>query len=209
MADVFSCYAWAVPTRDRTAATTIKSLQQHVIQPLGWDECIHSDWGARCTQHHTGHKAVERFNHTVQSLLSSRDKEKQIHWAHKLPELTHAFNNTVTVSPGRSPFYGMFGRHARDGQGQWVLLGQPIELGGVLLRWDWFVMLLFRRLHLSECRTLLMHVFYMLPFARVLQRVSGCYNLTMRFVFPTQVSLHTAECAAVRSLWLDHSISDW
>ena len=34
-------------------------------------------------QHHTGHEAVEGFNHTVLSLLSSRDKEQDIDWMHK------------------------------------------------------------------------------------------------------------------------------
>lgn len=44
--DVFSRFAWAIPTNNQTATTTAKMLWQHVIQPFGCPERIHSDRGA-------------------------------------------------------------------------------------------------------------------------------------------------------------------
>lgn len=43
--DLFTCFAWAIPTKDQTAQTTVKALWTHVIQPFGAPAWIHSDWG--------------------------------------------------------------------------------------------------------------------------------------------------------------------
>lgn len=131
--DVFSRFAWAIPTRDQTAVTTAKALWRHVIQPFGCPERIHSDRGAqfessiiseltrmygarksRTTPYHPqGNGSVERLNHTLLTLLSSLEGDEQTHWPQKLPELVHAYNNSVNDSTGLSPFFVMFGRHAR------------------------------------------------------------------------------------------------
>ncbi|TDG99373.1 hypothetical protein EPR50_G00193660 [Perca flavescens] len=83
--DLFSKYGWAVPTKDKTAATTTRALWRHLIQPWGCPERILSDQGAAfestmmaqpcrlygCTKIRTtpyrpqGNGACERFNKTT------------------------------------------------------------------------------------------------------------------------------------------------
>lgn len=133
MTDLFTRFAWAVPTRDQTAQTTVKALWTHVIQPFGCPERLHSDRGAafesalvaqlsqmygcrksRTTPYHPGgNGACERLNQTLLTLLNSLSTEAQEHWARYLPELVHAYNNTVHSSTSYTPFFLMFGRHAR------------------------------------------------------------------------------------------------
>lgn len=84
MTDLFSKFAWAVPTPDQTAFTTARALWTHVIQPFGCPEVFHSDQGpnfesklikelcqiywcrkGRTTPcHPMGNGACERFNQT-------------------------------------------------------------------------------------------------------------------------------------------------
>lgn len=130
--DVFSRYAWAIPTKDQTAVTTAKAFWQHIIHDFGCPQRIHSDRGAqfesaifselihiygarksRTTPYHPqGNGSVERLNHTLLTLLSSLEGNEQTHWHRKLPELVHAYNNTVNDSTGLSPFFVMHGRNA-------------------------------------------------------------------------------------------------
>ena len=43
--DLFTRFAWAIPTRDQTAQTTVRALWTHVIQPSGCPARFHSDRG--------------------------------------------------------------------------------------------------------------------------------------------------------------------
>ncbi|XP_070405900.1 uncharacterized protein [Nothobranchius furzeri] len=43
--DLFTRFAWAIPTRDQTAQTTVRALWTHVIQPFGCPARFHSDQG--------------------------------------------------------------------------------------------------------------------------------------------------------------------
>lgn len=131
--DLFTKYSWAIPTRDQTAQTTVRALWAHVIQPFGCPARFHSDRGAnfesavmkqlcevygitksRTTPYHpAGNGGVERFNQTLLNMLRSLDQDKQDRWAEHLPELIHAYNNTVHSATGYAPSFLMFGRHLR------------------------------------------------------------------------------------------------
>ena len=98
--DLFSRYTVAVPTRDQTTHTMVKALWGAFIQTFGFPERILSDRGgafeselmqqlcalygcvkSRTTPYHPqGNGAVERFNQTLLSLLSSLNAEEQSQW---------------------------------------------------------------------------------------------------------------------------------
>ena len=133
MTKLFSRYRWAVPTKDQTAATTVKSLWSAVVQHWGCPEQILTDRGAAfesdllaqfcklygCTKmrttpyHPQGNGACERFNQTVLSLLGSLGDNEQRHWPEQLPRLLQAYNNSEHSTTGLTPFFVMCGRHAR------------------------------------------------------------------------------------------------
>ena len=91
MTDLFSKFAWAVPTMDETTLTTARALWFHVIQPFGCPEVFHSDQGpnfestlikelcqvygcrkSRTTPYHAMENgACERMNQTLLNLLGT------------------------------------------------------------------------------------------------------------------------------------------
>lgn len=144
MTDLFSKYAFAVPTKDQSATTTARALYSAVIQVVGCPERILSDrggafqsavmeqlcqlYGCRRSQttpyHPQGNGACERFNQTLLSLLSSLSEADQNHWPQKLPALLQAYNNTIHGSTGMTPHFIVFGRHARLPV-DWVVSSSP------------------------------------------------------------------------------------
>lgn len=133
MTDLFTKYAWAVPTADQTAITTARALWSQVIQPFGCPEKIHSDQGAnfesdliyelcqlygaqksRTTPYHPqGNGGCERMNQTLLNLLGTLEEDQQTRWADYLPALIQAYNNSIHSSTGYAPTYLMLGRHVR------------------------------------------------------------------------------------------------
>ncbi|KAK5898981.1 hypothetical protein CesoFtcFv8_008505 [Champsocephalus esox] len=133
MTDLFSRYAVAVPTKDQTAQTTARHLWTALIQPFGCPERFLTDRGGAfesevmrqlcelygCTKsrttpyHPQGNGACERFNRTLLSLLGTLGAEEQVRWREKLPALVQAYNNTVHCSTKLTPYFVLFGRHAR------------------------------------------------------------------------------------------------
>lgn len=133
MTDMFTRYAWAVPTRDQTAKTTVKAIWTNIIQIFGYPSRFHSDQGphfesdlmkqlcamynvskSRTTPYHpAGNGRVERFNQTLLNMLRTLEVDKQSKWPEHLPELLQAYNNTVHSATGFAPAYLMFGRHLR------------------------------------------------------------------------------------------------
>uniref|UniRef100_A0A3B3DC26 Integrase catalytic domain-containing protein n=1 Tax=Oryzias melastigma TaxID=30732 RepID=A0A3B3DC26_ORYME len=131
--DLFTYFAWAIPTRDQTAQTTVKALWSHIIQPFGCPARFHSDQGpnfesdlvkqlcdtygiakSRTAPYHPeGNGNAERLNQTLLNMLRSLEQEKQDRWPNYLPELVHAYNNTPHSTTGYAPSYLMFGRHLR------------------------------------------------------------------------------------------------
>lgn len=133
MTDLFSKFAVAVPTKDQSAETTARALYNNLVQTFGCPERILTDRGAafesnlisqlcqlygcqksRTTAYHPqGNGACERFNQTLLGLLGSLEEVQQAQWPNKLPTLLQAYNNTVHSSTGFTPYYLVFGRHAR------------------------------------------------------------------------------------------------
>lgn len=131
--DLFTKYAWAIPTPDQTALTTARALWAHVIQPFGCPETFHSDQGPNfesklvkelckvygCRKTHTtpyhpqGNGACERFNQTLLSLLGTLEVEQHSQWVGHLLGLIQSYNNTVHSSTSYAPSFLMFGRHFR------------------------------------------------------------------------------------------------
>lgn len=100
MVDLFSRFAFAVPTKDQTTATTARTLWAHVFQPFGCPESVLTtqgrDFEAGLTQHLCalygcrkirttlyrlqGNGACERMNQTVLKLLNALGPTIQDRW---------------------------------------------------------------------------------------------------------------------------------
>lgn len=131
--DLFTRFAWAIPTRDQTAETTVKALWAHIVQPFGCPARFHSDQGPnfesailkqfcdtygmskrRTTPYHpVGNGGVERFNQTLLNMLRTLGEAQQNRWPDHLSALVHAYNNKVHGTTGYAPAFLMFGRHLR------------------------------------------------------------------------------------------------
>lgn len=152
--DLFTKYAWAIPTRDQTATTTASALWKIVFQPFGCPEVLHSDqgpnfesrvirelcqlYGCKKTQstpyHPQGNGGCERFNQTLLGLLGTLEVEQQGNWMASLPAVVQAYNNSMHSTTGYAPTYLMFGRHVRLPTD--LLLGSsPAEEGASLTEW--------------------------------------------------------------------------
>lgn len=66
-------------------------------------------------------------------MLGTLVNEKKSRWADYLPEMVHAYNNTVHNSTGYTPSYLMFGRHACAPVD--ILLGGPLEEPNTVGEW--------------------------------------------------------------------------
>lgn len=129
--DLFTCYAWAIPTSDQTAKVTVKALWEHVVQTFGCPLRFHSDRGpnfesalmkefcqlygtakSRTTPYHpAGNGRVERVNKTLLGMLRTLGENLTTYPACLSPELMQAYN-TIHGATGFTP-YLMFGRSLR------------------------------------------------------------------------------------------------
>lgn len=153
MMDHFTRYAVAVPTLDQTAVTTAKVLWEHFIQPFGGFDQLHSDQGpnfeskvikelcslyniskSHTTPYHpAGNGQCERFNRTLLSMLGTLRDDQKENWDQHVAELVQAYNNTLHPSTGYSPYFLMFGRHAKLPMD--VMLGRGDEFSGTAGSW--------------------------------------------------------------------------
>lgn len=63
--------------------------------------------------HLAGNGLYKRFNQTLLNLLGTLETDKKVSWTQYIGELVHVYNNTVHASTGFTPFFLMFGSHAR------------------------------------------------------------------------------------------------
>lgn len=135
--DVFTKYAWAIPTKDQLASTVAKALVKHVFLPFGCPLRLHSDCGrnfesclvkelcdmygihkGRTSPYHpAGNGQCERFNRTLHNMLAALPEVKKLRWTEYLPALIFAYNNTPNSTTGIDPFFLMYGRNGRFPQG--------------------------------------------------------------------------------------------
>ena len=131
--DHFTKYAQAYPTRNQSAITTAKILEQHFIPTFGTPLRLHSDqggsfegkvirelcklWGVKKTRttpyHPQGDGITERFNRTLIQMLRTLEPYQKADWKTHLASLVHAYNCTLHATTGFSPFFLLFGRHPR------------------------------------------------------------------------------------------------
>lgn len=153
MMDHFTRYAVAVPTLDQTAVTTARVMWGHFIQPFGGFDQLHSDQGpnfeskvikelcalyninkSHTTPYHpAGNGQCERFNRTLLSMLGTLRDDQKEDWDQHVAELVQAYNNSPHPSIGYTPYFLMFGRHAKLPVD--VMLGRGSEFSGTVGSW--------------------------------------------------------------------------
>ena len=124
--DVFTKWVEAFPLRDMVATTLAKILVDEIICRYGVPKSIHSDQGANfCSEviqavckllkidktrtsayHPMGNGQVERFNRTVEAMLSKVVKDNQRDWDCHLQKALFAYRTAFTpyhLNFGRSP----------------------------------------------------------------------------------------------------------
>jgi transposase InsO family protein len=145
--DVFTKYAWAIPTKNQTAVTTAKVLYDQFLVHYGFPVRLHSDQGrqfegrliqelckltgtkkSRTTPYHPMSNGVtERMNRTLINMLRTVSEEKKSDWKSYIPSLVHAYNSTTHDTTGYAPFFLMFGRKPRLPVDVLFELGSPDE----------------------------------------------------------------------------------
>ena len=130
--DMFSKWVEAFPLRVTDSETLAKVLVDEIVCRYGVPQCLHSDQGTNfnsevitslCKQlgiertrttayHPQANGQVERFNRTLESMLSKVVNENQKDWDAHLPKALFAYRTSLHESTGFSPFFVNYGRSA-------------------------------------------------------------------------------------------------
>ena len=128
--DIFSKWVEAFPIRTTDKETLATILVDEIVCQYDVPSILHSGRGAnltskvisalcerlgiRCTQttayHPQGNGQVERFNRTLEAMLSKMVKENQKDWDLHIPKALFAYRMSLHESTGFSPFCVNFGR---------------------------------------------------------------------------------------------------
>lgn len=131
--DHFTKYSLAIPTKDQKATTVAKALWENLICHYGYPKHLLSDQGRDFESkviknlcELTGIKKIrtspynprcngqtERMNRTLLDMLGTLNHSQKQDWRKYVGPLSHAYNCIVHGTTGYSPYYLMFGRHAR------------------------------------------------------------------------------------------------
>ena len=133
MADYFTKWIEVFAIHDQEASTVAQKLVDGVFCRFGIPEQLHSDKGkqfegtllkeickilniskSRTTSYHPqGDGLVERFNRTLQHMISATINDHPFDWEEALPKVCIAYNTSIHATTGYSPFFLMYGREAR------------------------------------------------------------------------------------------------
>ena len=128
--DLFTKWVEAFPLKSTDSVTLARVLVDEVICRYGVPHYLHSDQGANfvsaviqslCSRpgikrtpstlyHPQGNGQVERFNRTLEAMLSKVVAEHQKDWDEHLQTVLFAYRTAVHDSTGFTPFSVMFGR---------------------------------------------------------------------------------------------------
>ena len=128
--DLFSKWVEAFPLFATDSVTLAKILTDEVICRYGVPESLHSDQGANfvseviqslCTNlginrtqtsayHPEGNGQVERFNRTLEAMLSKEIEEHQKDWDDHLQKVLFAYRTAVHDTTGYTPYFIISGR---------------------------------------------------------------------------------------------------
>ena len=131
--DYFTKWVWAVALPNQEARTIAVALIENVFTLFGLPRIIHTDQGRNfesilfheLCQYFDIEKTkttpyrpqsdgfIERFNHTLVSLLRSYTNENQTDWDVQIPFVIMAYRSSVQASTGYSPNQMMFGREVK------------------------------------------------------------------------------------------------
>jgi transposase InsO family protein len=123
-------YVWIFPIADKRAETIADLLVKYVFRPFGPPKILISDRGTEfrnklvnaicktyrvkriCTTRFNprSNGFVENHNNTMKNQLYHYANVKHTDWDQYLHTIEQAYNTTVSVATGYTPFYAMFGR---------------------------------------------------------------------------------------------------
>ena len=143
--DLFSKFAWAVPTRDHVATTVARVLVEEIFLVWGIPMELLSDQGPElqsnimqelCTlleidklkttsYHPQNNGGIERFHRSLNQLLGRVVQEDQRNWDEMVGPALAAYRSTIHSATGYTPNYLMFGREVCTPLD--LIYGQPEE----------------------------------------------------------------------------------
>ena len=128
--DLFTKWVEAFPLKETSSATLSNVMVDEIVCRFGVPTSIHSDQGANfCSEvintmckllgiersqtsayHPQGNGQVERFNRTMEAMLSKVVQANQKNWDKHLPKVLFAYRTAIHESTKFTPFHLMYGR---------------------------------------------------------------------------------------------------
>eukprot|EP01125_Pyxidicula_operculata_P010429 TRINITY_DN342_c0_g1_i11.p1 TRINITY_DN342_c0_g1~~TRINITY_DN342_c0_g1_i11.p1 ORF type:complete len:911 (+),score=64.75 TRINITY_DN342_c0_g1_i11:1973-4705(+) len=106
--DHFTKWVECFPLNNTSASTVARVFVEEFISRFGTPEKLLTDQGSNFHPKCDGH--TERFNHTLETIISHWINEHQTNWDDILPFALFAYRATIHSATGFSPAYMTFGR---------------------------------------------------------------------------------------------------